>query len=174
LFVWDLKQGSFESLDQSDPTAIFSIAYSSDGKQLLSGHDSGQIILWDLQTRTSIKIIAASESPVRTVAFLDTRWITAGDDGIIRIWNEGDLQHEWFGHKRAVLALAVSPNGDQVVSSDAEGVIRVWSVSTGQTGQVLKASDDAVNAVAITSNGRQAITGGADGVVRLWQLPFGG
>ncbi len=172
LFVWDLRQGKFESFDQPEPHTILSLAYSSDGKQLLSGDDAGQIILWDLQTRASITMIAASESPVRTVAFLEKRWIASGDDGIIRIWHEGDLLHEWIGHKRAVLALAVSPDGRQVVSGDADGIVRVWSVSTGQTSHVLKASSDAVNAVAITGSGRQAVTGGADGVVRLWQLPF--
>ena len=98
--------------------------------------------------------------------------VSAGDDGTLRIWNAGALHHEWVGHTAAVQALAVSPDGRQVLSGDGEGNLRLWSVATGKTVQNWTGHKEAVNAIAFLSNGRQAVSGGADGAVSLWQLPF--
>ena len=173
VLLWNLSTGEPQALAQTEPEAIFALAFSADGQQLLTGSDEGQVVLWDTGSRAPLKSYNAGPSAVRAVAFLSERLVAAGDDGVIRVWKDAALEHEWLGHGKAVLALAVSPDARQLLTGDAEGTIRVWSVSSGQTTHILRGHTRAVNSVAFTSNGRQAVSGGADGVVRLWQLPFG-
>lgn len=170
--LWNLANGESEVLALDEPETVLALAYSADGKRLVTGSDEGHAVLWGLHLRAPSKEFKTGPSAVRAVAFLSERSITAGDDGVLRIWKDGALEHEWLGHEKPVLAIAVSPDGRQVLSGDADGAIRVWSVSSGRTTQVLLGHKRAVNSVAFTGNGRQAISGGADGVVRLWQLPF--
>jgi WD40 repeat protein len=106
------------------------------------------------------------------VAFISDRIVAAGDAGVVRIWNDGTLQHEYLNGSKPVLALAVSPDRKQILSGDSDGEIGVWSVATGRTLHVLQGHAGGVNTLAFTQHGRQAVSGGADGVVRLWQLPF--
>ncbi|QDU28368.1 Serine/threonine-protein kinase PknB [Anatilimnocola aggregata] len=172
VLLWNLNTGESQALVQESPQVMFALAYSADGNQLLTGSDEGQVVVWDNRTRKREREYSAGSAAVRAVAFLSERLVAAGDDGVIRIWNAGALQHEWLGHTEPVLALAVSSDGRQILSGDAAGTIRVWSVPSGQTTHVLTGHDRAVQAVAFVGNGRQAVSGGADGVVRLWQLPF--
>jgi eukaryotic-like serine/threonine-protein kinase len=172
VFLWNTNTGESHALVHAEVASVLSLAFSNEGDQLLTGSHEGQIATWDVENRTSLETHTVSDSAVRTVAFLDKRLVAAGDDGIIRIWNEGQLQHEWLGHEAPVLTLAVSPKGDQILSGDADGVIRVWSVASGEAFVLVSGNGQAINAIEFTDNGRRAVSGGADGVVRLWRLPF--
>lgn len=172
VLLWNTSTGDASALVEEDPPFIEALAYSANGQQLVTGSDEGQIVVWDVRKRVRLKTCSAGPGPVRAVAFLDERIISGGDDGTVRIWQAGALQHEWLGHTSAVLALAVSPNGRQVLTGDAEGNLRVWSVATGKAVQNLTRHKQAVQAVAFMGSGRQAVSGGADGAVILWQLPF--
>ena len=172
IFLWNMTTGVAEGMTPAEPQMLCALAYSANGQQLVTGCEEGQVVVWDVRTRAPLITHNASATAVRAVAFLKERVVAAGDDGVIRVWKAGALEHEWKGHSQAVLALAVSPDGRLLLSGDAEGNIRVWSVATGQTIHVLSGHQQAVQAVAFTGNGRQAVSGGADGVVRLWQLPF--
>jgi WD40 repeat protein len=176
VFLWDLSTGSSQNLFSDVPQFIYAVAFSADGRQLVTGSDEGQVVVWDVASRTSIHTFEAGPSAVRAVGFLGERTVAAGDDGAIRIWiadwNAGSLEQEWLGHETAVLAIAIAPDGRQVVSGAADGDLRVWSVATGQTVQVFHGHRSPVQAVAYVGKGRQAVTGGADGTVCLWQLPF--
>lgn len=172
VLLWNTRTGESEALVPLAPQMLTALAYSANGQQLITGSEEGLVVIWDLRTRKELRTHRASDAPVRTVSFLGDRAVAAGDDGIIRVWKGEQLEHEWLGVQEPVLALAASPDGKQVLSGDAEGTIRVWSVATGRTIHVLRGHKATVQSIALTSNGRQAVSGGADGVVRLWQLPF--
>lgn len=172
VMLWNTSTGDSQLLGADNPEFIYSLAYSTNGQQLVTGNDEGLVVVWDLRKRVRLKTYNTGPAPVRAVAFLSERVISAGDDGTLRLWNAGALQHEWLGHSAVVQALAASPDGRQVLSGDAEGHLRLWSVATGKTVQSWTGHKQAVNAVAFLGNGRQAVSGGTDGAVCLWQLPF--
>lgn len=71
------------------------------------------------------------------------------------------------GHGGPVRALAVSADGDSLLSGsfDASGIR--WSLKTDAAGDVLRYHADAVNAVALLQDGRM-ITAGADARIAVW------
>lgn len=173
VFLWDLAADHGHHCGTSAQGGMFAIAFSPDGKQLATGDDKGQVILWNIQLKKNQHTLTSGTSIVRAVAWNASTIVAAGDDGMIRLWRESELKpRQLAGIGRPILALAMSPDGQRLITGDIDGAIRVWSIPSGQTTAVLRGHQGAVNAIAFIAAGRQAVSGGADGTVRLWQLPF--
>jgi WD40 repeat protein/serine/threonine protein kinase len=103
----------------------------------------------------------------------DARTIaTAGDDGIVRLWNAdtGSPLAELKGHASRVNALAFSPDGSLLASAGDDATVRLWDprTTTGVCLGELKGHTGPVRAVAFASDGRSLATGSADRSIRLW------
>ncbi|WP_314945345.1 c-type cytochrome [Bradyrhizobium cosmicum] len=71
------------------------------------------------------------------------------------------------GHGGPVRALAVSADGDSLLSGSFDTSIIRWSLKTDAAGEVLRYHADAVNAVAFLQDGRM-VTTGADARLAVW------
>lgn len=71
------------------------------------------------------------------------------------------------GHGGPVRALAVSPDGDSLLSGSFDTSAIRWSLKTDAASEVLRYHADAVNAVAFLRDGRM-MTAGADGRIAVW------
>src|SRR6516225_105016 len=71
------------------------------------------------------------------------------------------------GHGGPVRAIAISSDGNSVLSGSFDTAAIRWSLKTESAEQVLRFHSDAVNAVAFLGDGRMA-TAGADGKIALW------
>jgi cytochrome c len=71
------------------------------------------------------------------------------------------------GHGGPVRAIAISSDGDNVLSGSFDTAAIRWSLKTEAAEQVLRFHSDAVNAVAFLKAGRMA-TAGADAKIAIW------
>jgi len=71
------------------------------------------------------------------------------------------------GHGGPVRALAISADGQSVISGSFDSTAIRWSLTRNAAEQVLRFHADAVNAVALLRDGRIA-TAGADGRIAIW------
>ena len=74
------------------------------------------------------------------------------------------------GHTGSVNAVAVTPDGRQVVSGSEDKTLRVWDLATGKTKMTLQGHTESVIAVAVTPDGRQVVSGSYDNTLRVWDL----
>jgi cytochrome c len=72
------------------------------------------------------------------------------------------------GHGGPVRALAVSPDGQRLVSASFDTTAITWSLASGTAEKVLRFHEGAVNAVAVLHDGRVA-TSGEDARIAIWQ-----
>ncbi|MBD2088753.1 serine/threonine protein kinase [Microcoleus sp. FACHB-1515] len=77
------------------------------------------------------------------------------------------------GHTGFINCLAISPDGQSLMTGSADFTIRLWNLATGQTIRTLQGHQTFVNAIETTPNGRTLISGDADGEIKLWNLATG-
>jgi WD40 repeat protein/sterol desaturase/sphingolipid hydroxylase (fatty acid hydroxylase superfamily) len=77
------------------------------------------------------------------------------------------------GHSRAVLAVAISPDGKSIVSAAEDGAIKVWDIATAKEVISIKAPARAIRSVVMSPDGKQVLAGCPDGKVRAWDIRTG-
>jgi WD40 repeat protein len=124
-------------------------------------------------------------SPVLSVAVSPAGTLFASGEasGAVRLWdvNTGEPVRVLVAgnadaqRKRAVNAVAFSPDKRWVGAASRDGSVRWWNAPTGKlVGEVLKAHDGLpVRALAFSPDGRTIASAGADHKVRLWDVSSG-
>ncbi|MFE6925910.1 toll/interleukin-1 receptor domain-containing protein, partial [Nocardia sp. NPDC057663] len=68
----------------------------------------------------------------------------------------------------APVRVALSPDGQRVVSAGSDDTVRLWDTATGQlVGDPITAHQNEVTSVAFSPDGRYIVSGGGDGTLRL-------
>ena len=155
---------------------ISSVAFSPNGKWVVSGSWDGTARVWDAVSGQEISRMTHDDLGVYTVAFSpDSKWVASGgDDSTARVWdatNGQEVAH--MSHGDRVLSVAFSPDGKWVVSGSMDGTARVWDAASGQEISRMTHDDLGVNTVAFNSNGRWVASGGGDSTVRIWDAASG-
>ena len=77
-----------------------------------------------------------------------------------------------FTQKSNVTCLAISPDGDTLVSGSADKTIKIWQLSKGKKLRTLKGHSHGVTCLAISPDGQTLISGiGED--IKIWDLSTG-
>jgi len=85
----------------------------------------------------------------------------------------GRVQKTFASHLRGVTSLAVSPDGNTVLSGSDDGVVRLWNIENGREVGTFRGHTDAVTSVAFSPDGRLALSAGLEGSTRLWDIASG-
>jgi hypothetical protein len=80
---------------------------------------------------------------------------------------------QFRGHSEPIDALAVSPDGQRILSGSNDDSMILWDRETAQPIRRFMGHGGDVTAVAISPDGRRALSGGEDRVIRLWDLESG-
>ena len=85
----------------------------------------------------------------------------------------GSLLRTLHGHNHWVNAVAITPDGKQLVSAADDQTLKVWDLRTGQELHTLRGHGNAVHAVAITPDGEQTVSASTDQTLKVWDLRTG-
>ena len=77
------------------------------------------------------------------------------------------------GHSKYVYSVAISPDGQTLVSGSSDYTIKIWELSTGQLLRTLTGHSEPVWSVAISPDGQTLVSGSWDGTIKIWQLSTG-
>ena len=157
-------------------SAVMSLAFSRDGKTLVSGGDDKMVRVWDVGTRQPAGApLAGHGNRVASVA--------AGADGIvasagswdktIRLWDlraMTELAPPLVGQATMVAAVAFSPDGKTLASAADEDVV-FWDVARRQAlGWPLRAHQEPVSSIAFSPDGATLASASNDDDVFLWDV----
>jgi WD40 repeat protein len=165
IILWDArtrtKLARFEH-----PAYVSSLAFSPDGRSLVSMHGDGAILLWDVIERKRVANFNEHSAPVRTVSFSADakRLASAGEDRSVIIWDleRRRKQAVLLGHQRQVTGVAFAPDGSSAASCDQDGNLIFWDLERRQPRWVQpavnKVGDEASYGVAISPDARWVAT----------------
>jgi WD40 repeat protein len=157
-------------------SGVNAVAFSSDGRSVLTGCADGTAQLWDAATGRPLGGALRHEGPMHAMAFSPDgrRVLTGGADGTARLWDAatGKPIGEPIRHGRYVMAVAFSPDDRTVLTGSGDRTARLWD---GVAGKLLAElhHEGVVYAVALSPDGNRILTGSADGTARLWDAATG-
>jgi WD40 repeat protein len=82
----------------------------------------------------------------------------------------GILIRTLMGHSDRVTAVAITPDGQRLISGSQDGAIKIWNLETEDLICTISAHNDSVNTIAITPDGSHIISGSQDGTIKIWNL----
>jgi WD40 repeat protein len=115
------------------PSIVWSVAFSPDGRWLLSAHGDGAVLVWDVAERVLVAGFNEHSRGVRAVAFSpDGKHVASGsEDRSVVVWNveTGRRTAVLVGHDTRVMAVSFLRNGRELTSLDQSGVVKLWDVA---------------------------------------------
>jgi len=128
--LWNPETGRTNTLARDQD--VGSLAISPDGKWLASGHDSGEVCLWDLKSLQPVRTNRFHRLIVRGLAFAPagTLLASAGYDQLIQLWMLGAEKpfRTLRGHEKELYGLSFSGDGRLLASTSLDGTARLWEV----------------------------------------------
>jgi WD40 repeat protein len=106
----------------------------------------------------------------------DSQFITAHDDGSIRIWNRasGRELQTLIGHQDSVNCLALSGDGQSLYSGSTDSTIKEWDLTTGSCRRTFKGYHIySVNTIALSRDGKYLYFDSLGKTIQEWDLNTG-
>ena len=160
--------------------SVNSVAFSPDGRKIVSSSDDETIRIWDAKTGLQIgDPFIGHTGPVNSVAFSKdgTKIVSGSWDETIRIWDvKTGLQigEPLTGHTWGVNSVAFSPDGTKIVSGSNDITLRIWDAETGlQIGKPLTGHNFWVTSVTFSPDGTKIVSGSSDKTIRIWDVKTG-
>jgi WD40 repeat protein/serine/threonine protein kinase len=155
---------------------VMTVAFSPDGKQMVSGSEDMTLRLWDVTTGHCVRTYDGHHGFVLSVAFSpDGKLVLSGSsDKTLRVWEviTGRCLHT-FEANDAVFSIVFSPDGKQILThAYNDAVVRLWDVRRGRCLRNFRGHTKNQNAIAFSPDSKFVLTGD-DKTLRLWKVATG-
>ena len=118
--------------------AVSSVAFSSDGKYVVSASRDKTVRLWDVAGGQEVKKMEGHTDAVTSVAFSsDGKYVVSASwDKTVRLWDvAGGQEVKMEGHTADVSSVAFSSDCNYVVSASVDKTVRLWDFPLRQPQQ---------------------------------------
>jgi len=171
-------------------TEVVAVAFSADGKRIVTGEAGNQAILWDAETGKEIRTFQEHQGSVSSVAFSpDGKSILTGSwDNTSILWDAATggrlrtfTEHSRVEHRQGagrqerhyVTSVAFSPDGKSILTGSWDKTAILSEVSTGKPLRTFKGHNDHVTSVAFSPDGQRVLTASREGRAILWDVSNG-
>ncbi|KMT19395.1 hypothetical protein BVRB_1g012450 [Beta vulgaris subsp. vulgaris] len=181
-----IKVWSFEGLDNDTKEAtslnakavvaahdkdINCLAVAPFDSYVCSGSQDRTASIWKLPDLVHVAKLKGHKRGIWSVEFspVDKCVLTASGDKTMKMWAlDGSCLKTFEGHTSSVLRASFITRGTQFVSTGADGLLKLWTVTSNECIATYDEHEDKVWALAIGKKTEVLATGGGDAVVNLW------
>ena len=175
LKVWNLREDTVKTLRGHKDT-VNSVAFSPDGRLLVSGSADGTIKIWDVSQWQNIGTREPKTvqmfSAVHMVAFHPNGQLLATSGRHAKVVDISDsAEIATLPHDDYVWTLAISHDGRYLATDDGEGTtVKIWDIQRQRLTTLLEGHTADVNYVKFSPDGRVFASASWGGEVKLWDV----
>lgn len=185
IVVQDLKPEWITRMSVMSRGLIGSIAYSPDGKCLVSGSvecEKADLVVEDINTGRVLKVFSGHTDRIWSVSYSpDGKYIVSSSyDGTVRVWDvekEKCIKTLTIAHvvkeQTAVTYAVFSPDGQKVAAATYNGYVVIWSINSNKILHRLKHSSNPVWSVSFSPDGNSLASSSLDRDVKIWDTETG-
>lgn len=180
VFVWNAGAGDIPLQHFKLDAPVTALAYSPDTQKLAVATAASSVHVYGPSlpnVQPAIELTPhqtiATDSLVSDLLYApDSQAVwTASVNGKVDQWSySSPAQRRQMNHGGPVYGVAISANGNTVVSCSADQTVRVWDNVTGAQKFQLDGHLGPVHAIAMSRDETFAVSSGADGTLRLWDI----
>ena len=186
LRVIESDTGKAKYTSPSRNARLEQLAYSPNGKMIAVGDSNAQVAVYapDQPNQLAMAVQGVDLGEVMGVAFSADNGavFTCGRDGKARLTagpkpdgtnagNTATKLHDYVTpNGGAVTCLAVTPDGNYLVTGGEDKAVRVWEVSSTKQLRAFQGHMKRVTAVTTRADGKQIASASDDGAIRMWDL----
>lgn len=175
--LYDMNKGKmFGALEGQTTSEVWTIQFSPDGSNVVSGALDRAVRIWDVRARECRWALRGHDEWVNGVAVSpDGMMIVSGSgDKTVRVWDTKKMQCRTTlrGHNDFVRSVAITDNSKRVISASDDTHLRVWDINRGTCERVLKHHTKGIYSVA-AGKGAVAASASRDSTVKIWDLDTG-
>lgn len=157
------------------------VAFSPDGKEVVSGDMGGNVYVWEAQTGERLQALSIGNAPSSATFSPDGRYLLTSlftqlsNASGAEIWDArtGQAVRFFKGHTGRVTSVGFSADGKYVLTGSEDRTARIWDADTGEEVRRFSGHTDAVLTVALSADYKELITASADDTVRVWNAATG-
>ena len=176
--IWNLASEQLERTLTGHEGKVLSLAYSNDGKTLVSGGgptlQRGEVHFWEDDGATHHVRDGLAGRILSVSISRDDKIAAAGSDGILRIWNKKRSSEaiSFRADPQIVNGVAFAPDGLTLASAGQSGRVSLWNSSGGLETFTLPVQG-AMKAVALNPLGTHVAAAGIPhGKVYVWSFEY--
>ncbi|KAF5371744.1 hypothetical protein D9758_003601 [Tetrapyrgos nigripes] len=165
--IWDVASGVLVERLRGHRDSVYSVAFTPDGKGLVSGSLDKTLKYWDV---SALMAVAPGMIKGRKEGANGSVNGPGVAGGVVRKDGEKASQctMNFTGHKDYVLSVAVSHDGQWVVSGSKDRGVQFWDSRTAIVQCMLQGHKNSVISIDLSPSGSILATGSGDWQARIW------
>ncbi|KRY38861.1 Transcription initiation factor TFIID subunit 5 [Trichinella spiralis] len=173
IFDSSSAQSKFSLFGHSSP--VYGVSFNRSGEFVLSCCLNGEIILWNLLTRTRI-----ADYRMQMLKGLDVKFGPYDGYFVVSDYHSGgalmwSMECEtpvraFIGHLSTVNCVAFHPNSNYIATGSNDRTVRLWDLLDGKCVRLFTGHQDAIQSLYFSDDGHVLASGGLSGQVMLWDV----
>jgi len=172
--LYDLSTGKMMgALEGQSTSEVWTVCFSPDGNNILSGSLDRAIRVWDVRERECKWALRGHDEWVNGIAVSSngTTIVSGSGDKTVRVWDTKTMSCRTTlrGHEDFVRSVCVTADSSKIVSASDDCTLRVWNLNSGSNMSTIKAHSKGIYCVSASKTG-QVVSSSRDFSVKVWDV----
>jgi WD40 repeat protein len=187
--IFEIETGSELKTLSGHEAWLTSLAFTRDGKRIISSSWDGTVRLWDISRDHEATRLTVAQHPLYSISMTfspDCKRIATNTDGMVKIWDTVSCVELMTLHRPVAQPhrkgnITFSADGRLIGTTIPGGMIKIWDADTNTEVMKLQVPEQQVLDLAFSPDNKRLVTAGmipiglheAKGVIKIWNISDG-